>query len=337
MTDDGTTESLGDTTSSIESLTRETFAELSGDTPPPSPEPPDASATEAPSRAGTETSTVAPVAATGDEKPAGPIPLKAHKDILERERAKRAPLEQEVQQLRQREQQYREVEEFRQRFEADPGAYWTEIGDKLSAHPDGRKFLQSQAAKWLRAGRASEPSSDEMPAADLQDSQGHGVYSETQMAKLLEWQRSQLMGHVQETIAPITRRHAQETQLAQARDLAQKTSAQATSILTEWRTKPGWTEKTEPAIKARFKEYRQAGHNEHLALAWAYTDVVVPTLGQQERAAMVESLQSKTAATTVAPGRSLTAKAKPGSRSVHETARDVARDVLAASGMLTGT
>ena len=335
MTDDVSTSSGETASATIESVTRDTLTALSGEPPPPSDS--DAtpvSTTDAPSTAGTETPEPAAVTATGETKPPGPIPFERHKAILENERKARQPLETELQSYRQREAQFREAEEFRRAFESDPGAYWTEIGDKLAATTEGQAFLRSQAGKWLRTGKAASAADlpDDMPDADLQDREGHEVYSKGRMREVVSWLRQHLKGELQAEIAPLTQQHQLNEQRAKAQQLATDVAQKATTTLQAWRTSPGWTKELEPQIKARYADLLKAGHEAHEALGLAYAQVVVPTLGQREQAKVISSLQSKTAATTVAPGRGLSSPATRTERSV----QDITRDVLSETGMLTG-
>lgn len=325
------TTSLGDTASTTEVATA-AYAELSGETPAPvetTTETTPPSADAAPIVPQAVTSTSEPPAtdpAAAKPKP-GPVEYARFHEVNERMKTAEATAQTTRQQLEQLES-HPIFKQF-QRYGGDPIEFAIGLLNEIQGVPELDQRLRSQAARWMRAGQAQPTAvADEaMPEPDLRDANGsYTVYSGERMKELLQWQQKQLLGHVEKTIAPITAKHKQSEEIAQATAAMQRVTSEATTILTEWRAAPGWTKENEPQIKKRYAELVKQGQKPELAIGLAYRDVVVPTLAQRERQAVTASLQTKTQATTMSPQRGVTTPAKAAAT---RDTRDLVREALA--------
>lgn len=314
--------SEGVTTSSVADTTREVFAELSGDSPAP-----DTTTTEtAPPTAAAPLAPQAPV----DEPVVSPDPaaVETTKETRANERIRELNTR-----AKQAEERLSAITPTVTHLAEDPIGFFLRLGEELQAHPEhsADPRLRSQAAKVLGARRAApqaDPSSEMPEITPLVDSNGHQVLSMEDAQKLIDFKVSQAVGELQKTIAPITEERAYAKRIAEATHLVEQVEGNATQLLTEYRKAPGWTDATEPAIKAKFAALCRQGFTPEAALGVAYTQVVAPTLGQSRVQQVVTSLQTKPQATTVAT-RSMTTPGKPGERSV----RDLTKETFAEMGL----
>jgi hypothetical protein len=254
-------------------------------------------------------------------------------------------------------ERFREVNERAKTAEARTRAIEAEVLQPMSTDPVGWLVdsfaevlndpryasdprLKSFAGRQL-SGRAATTTAQPTPEAaedvampeiaPLVDSAGNKVYAAEDVMALLSWQEQKLLGKVKQELAPleeIQTERAYAKQHAKAVEVASKVVGKAKSIMEAYRKAPGWTKEIEPAVKARFNELRQAGEEDPThAMSLAYQQIVVPTLGQKERQAVVTSLQNKQQASTVT-ARGPTAPAKGG---VVDT-RAIAAQVFAEAG-----
>ena len=310
----------------ISAITSEVFAELSADPHPASetqsPAQPSPDAAPIAPQA-TATTTPAPVESAAEDK-TGSLPLERHKAILEGERTKRAEVESRVQALEST---------LLQPMQTDPVGWLVESFAEVLRDPryqyDPR--LKSFAGQQLRGGKSplASPTAEvtaedaPMPAiTPLVDSAGNKVYAAEDVETLLKWHGEHVLGQVRQTIAPIEERHQAEEQFAKARDVALAVTRNAKSIMDEYRKAPGWTKAIEPQVLARYRDLRSQGKSPESALSFAYQHIVVPTLSQREREAVVSSLQQKTQVTST-PSRTVTTPPKQGDVSVREITRQV--------------
>ena len=324
--------SQSDSASSVADLTRETFSELSADSQPASETTQETAQPTTPADATVPQDaqvqeTSAQENAETEQTASGIIPLERHKAVLEGERAKRTEIEQRLQTVEQ---------SIVAPMQRDPVGWLVESFAEVLNDPryNADPRLKSFAGRQLRGGPTA---TEQAAAADappqlqpLVDGHGNKVYAAEDVEALVDWRIKQALGQVEQTISPIKQKHEQAEKLAQAREVISKVTTNAKTLMERYRKAPGWTPEIEPQVKAKYAEHLQAGHGPSDALAFAYQDVVVPTLSQRERQAVVSSLHAKTQATTISPSAPVTTPAKKGPVSI----RDLAREALAEAGAL---
>ena len=120
---------------------------------------------------------------------------------------------------------------------------------------------------------------------------------------------------------------AAEHEVAHATEVIKSVSAQAKSLMEKYRAAPGWTKELEPKVRERYSALLQQKVSAESALAFAYQEVVVPTLTAQKVSEAVNTLQTKPQATTVAT-RSVSSPGKASRTSV----RSLAAEAFAEAG-----
>ena len=290
---------------------------------PSAPSQPSSVAAPTTPQAAPQTPAVAPVPA-GTEKPKPPIPLDRHEAILHGERTKREAAEAKARDYEQA---------VIQPMQSDPvGWLVTSFAEVLQdpryAH-DPR--LKSFAGKSL-SGRASAPpavtGAERPQIVPLVDGNGNKVFAAEDVQALLEWQQQQILGTVDEKLAPVAAIQAErenQAELAEATKQVRKIASTAKRIGDEYRRSPGWSKEIEPQVMARYDQWRTAGHDARSSMAFAYRDVVVPTLTAKERQSALGALQTKTQPQPIT-SRSVTAPAKAGPASTRSIAESVMRE-----------
>jgi len=308
-------DSLGDTTAAVS----EAFAAASTDSPSVSgSESQTSSETVGATPSGSPAADQTQAASGVTSSQPGPIPYDRFHEVNTRMQTAES-------RAKEIEAQLREVQPlltWRQQFQHDPIAAFGQLAEELQAHPElGQKF-RSQAGRWLRGGGQPKPAEAPMPQPDLIDpSTGTRVYSAEQAAALMDWKTQQVLGQVQQQVAPLQEHVEQQRQEKVARQAWEGALTRASQTLGQWRQMPGFTEH-----EGQIKQLVQQG----VDLGMAYAKVVVPTLSQRERQAVTQSLQAKTQATTMSPGYTPSAAASsPTYHDTHTAAREIARDVFA--------
>jgi hypothetical protein len=189
------------------------------------------------------------------EKKRGPLPYERHEAILANQRKEYEWV-----------QQYGDVNTIRQkldilaRAEQDPATFARTFVAAANLNPQELFALQQQAQQ----AAAPVP---ERPAPDVLLENGQSVYSDTQLAKLLEWQQSALLSRINQDIAPIKQRAAMA-------EMSEQATVKAKQQLAAAQTWPGLREH-----KADLAAYLRA--NPHANLADAYIAVVPAKLADQ--------------------------------------------------------
>ena len=282
-----------------------------GSSPAPSTVTTPASSTAAPA-------TGAPAAvATQDPARSTEPPRERWDSILDNARTKtRAEVEREFK------QKYGWADEFHR----EPYTFVESWIDQLAQHPQYQQQLLAKAARLLNSRRGShaQAAPPEEPAADLPyvDGQGNVVgqtYSATQLKQWRDWDWAQREATLADRFAPLEQRAQRQEQAEQIAQLQATASQHSQHTLTELRSQPYFKEH-EADIKRAFADHPEWGDNLHRAYLHVLTTRVLPKLSQTEQAKVLDSLQTKAAATTVSP-QTQTATSKPKFKSFEEAIR----------------
>lgn len=194
--------------------------------------------------------------AAPEKKPRGPIPYDRHEAVLTNVRKEYEWV-----------QQYGDVNTIRQkldilaRAEQDPATFARTFVAAANLNPQELFALQQQQAQ-----QAAAPV-PERPAPDVLLENGQSVYSDTQLAKLLDWQAQSMLSRINQDIAPIKQRAAMA-------EMSEQATVKAKQQLAAAQTWPGLQEH-----KADLAAYLRA--NPHANLADAYIAVVPAKLAEQ--------------------------------------------------------
>ncbi len=317
-----------DTRSIVSSVMSDLSAESRPASDPSAPSTPSPVAAPTAPQASPQTPAPQPPVPAGTEKPRPPIPVDRHESILRGERTKREAAETRVRDYEQA---------VIQPMQADPVGWLVTSFAEVLQDPryaaDPR--LKSFAGRSL-SGRASAPpvtGTGKPEITPLVDGNGNKVFAAEDVQALLDWQQEQILSTVDEKLAPVEAlkvEREQQAELAEATATVRKIASKAKRLGDEYRKSPGWTKEIEPHVMARYDQWRKAGHDVQSSIAFAYRDVVIPTLTAKERQGALASLQSKTQPSGSLTSRSVTAPAKAGPPDT----RSIARQVMAEAGAL---
>jgi len=216
-----------------------------------------------------------------------------------------------------------EVEaEFREKygrydqFEEDP---WGAVQDWLSRasqHSQYAPHVQQWAARYLQSLRGTVPTEEPQANVPIVDANGNVTgytYSDQQLKAWQKWNQFQQQQELEARLRPLE----QSAQQMTLRESRREAAHQAHTTLADFRTKPYFKEH-ESEIRQALEEHEEWGDNLHAAYNHVLISKILPTLGQAEQRAVVQTLADKAAGTTVAPG-----SAAPG-RPVFKTFREAA-------------
>lgn len=287
-----------------------------GSSPAPSTVTPPASSTAAPA-------TGAPAAVVTQDQTASSSnepPRERWDSILDNARTKtRADVERE----------YKQKYGWADQFHEQPYEFVESWIDQLAQHPQYGSQILAKAARLLnsRRGRQIGPEAgaaveEPVPDVPIVDGQGQVVgqtYSATQLKKWREWDWAQREATLADRFAPLEQRAQRQEQAEQVAQLQATATQQSQQTLTELRAQPYFKDH-EADIKRAFADHPEWGDNLHRAYLHVLTTTVLPKLSQTEQAKVLDSLQTKAAATTVSP-QAQAATAKPHFKSFAEAIR----------------
>lgn len=205
-------------------------------------------------------------------------------------------------------------------FERDP---WSAVQSWLgeaSQHslygPMVQQWVQQQASQRRGNAPSEEPKAD-VPIVDGNGQVTGYTFSDKQLRQWHQWNESNLQAKWDERLAPLERHRAQSEQQQQHQEMVQQATQHATTTLQELRQQP-YFKAHEPAIRQALLDHEEWGDNVHAAYNHVLVTQILPNLSQAEQKQVIDSLQAKGSATTVAPGG--TASGRPQFKSFRAAA-----------------
>lgn len=232
----------------------------------------------------------------------GPIPFERHAAILKNAREKA-----QTEIVAKVEQMFGPGIQLQQQLRANPIGTLTQLIDEAMADPNLGPQIVSHAARTLSTMRGRK-AADQEPQADAEAPDGSLYYSEGQKAKHAQWLQRQLMTEVERRIAPIEQERQQRVQQEALEGQRAAIRDTVGSRLSAWRERPGFTEH-EAAIAEAQQGYVAQGIDPWNAMAFAYTDIVVPKLRADTQTTFVKAAVAKAKASTANPATTAPAPA----------------------------